>query len=704
MNFEYYNQHNLKFISMYKYFYSNTKYLIPDDAKSTLSSLSVTESIKPDILESVEPNIHEVTDKHPFYTNVPGKYNYIIYQFKTTEGDDIQITKYKQQHALCYNFCIKSSSKKLSFTIGESSYTVVSMDRFKSVIRHIDFDMQKFFDYSFKFFNIDVKDKIVFYTIVDDYLYANINDMIISIAPIKGTIECYIGKLSNNKLYIYGCDTIKEIINSGPRDHIIENDSPDIKTQNYNVVCFEIIKKEYVFMLWSPSNLINFDVLLDNKILKTVNQYKFAPTNIAIPPNAIDQEIYKVYLSGDNIKLSDIGNKISKIEYNPNASNATSEDSIRNLLYNYGNFGSLESFNGTFEFMIKIHRNIIRNLYEKYLYIDVLDIGIGKCRDVYTYQNYVNRHNIYGVEPNPEFAKACTIKNMYNETADSIFKYFKLKHFMHKFHTIIFCNSYNFVTDPYITMKECVDFLHDGGRIIMIYMNNDKVETVKNKFYEIRKGESNPDLPDNHVLKNKQNFIQVFTETTLVPPHYENQISESDILTAVDKTNQDLGKKIIEVLEKGSLVHERSKWLLPETALFNSMFYYCVVGKVCINDKIIIAFDTDTSTLRDYINYLRKKNSFCNGVNIINYRNFTPFIQTMVNVVIVDTVENYEKIISKVKTDNLTYDILVNIQTVSELEYSSLYSSNIENFNKERKKILELLANKPYSKFGFTSN
>ena len=388
--------------------------------------------------------------------------------------------------------------------------------------------------------------------------------------------ECYIGKLSKDQLYSYGCDIDPAIKNENPKDRILSN-------SDKSVVCFEIIKREYHYMVWDPPKYTNFKAIADGDHFKVVNQYKLVNSRIEIESKDIVQgEVYKIYLGEAKIDMHSLSkSNVSKVEASPNDHTVMAEQNLRNLIYNLSLFAS-DVWYGGLDLVIKIHRNIIRNLYEKYLYIDVLDIGIGKCRDVHTYQKYVNRHNIYGVEPNPEFARACSIKNMFNETADSIFKYFKLKGRHEKFHTIIFCNSYNFVTDPYITMKECVEFLQDGGRIIMVYMNNDKVVTEKNKFYEIRKGEPNPALPANHVLKNRQNFIQIFTETTLVPPHYENQISEGEILDAVTRVNQDLkssDKPEIDVIDKGSLVHACSEWLIPETKLFNSMFYYCVVGK-----------------------------------------------------------------------------------------------------------------------------
>ena len=104
-------------------------------------------------------------------------------------------------------------------------------------------------------------------------------------------------------------------------------------------------------------------------------------------------------------------------------------------------------------------------------------------------------------------------------------------------------------------MKECEEVLDNNGRIIMVYMNNDKVQTVKNQYYEIRKGESDPELPKNHVLEGRQNFIEVFREVTLVPPHYENQISESEILNALEKVNTEIKGEKLEMVEKGTLVH-----------------------------------------------------------------------------------------------------------------------------------------------------
>jgi SAM-dependent methyltransferase len=346
--------------------------------------------------------------------------------------------------------------------------------------------------------------------------------------------------------------------------------------------------------------------------------------------------------------------------------------------------------------MTKIHRNIIRKLYDEYLYIDVLDVGIGKCRDVHTYQKYLNYHNIYGVEPNTDFSKFCKIKHIYTNTADDIFTYFKKNNITHKFHTIIFCNSYNFVTNPAITMKECEEFLHDGGRIIMVYMNNDKVETVKNKFYEIRKGEKNPDLSADHVLQGRQNFIEVFNEKTLVPPHYENQISESEILDAINKTSMKL-------IAKGNLTHKLSEWLVPESKLFNSMFYYVVVGKPCNNDIIFIAVDTMTKTLNDYMYYLRKKRTFCNGIEIIKFANFDiGRTSDKTTCIVVQTSDDYNKLCSELKNANKKYEVLINIQNETLLEYANIYKQDNKTFIKERQKIMDL--NQPASKFGFESS
>ena len=679
----------------YKYLYSNTRYLIPNFIIGKSSIVTIVGASKPSIVKSINSNIHEISDDNLFYTDIPGKYNCIVYQI-----DEVKIVKYKLQYSLVYNFCVKSTKSDLSFKIGDRNYSVVPTDNFTAKAKCYSFDPQDFFNYKFRFFDLIGDDIMVLYSSHDNTLFANISGMVIRIGE-SSSDYCHIGKLSADKLYIYDFEEPSLSVEKS-REHIVG--SGDTAR---SIVCFEITN-ECSYMIWTPLEYLSFNAYLDGTVLKLINQYKFVPAKMqSAISNGSQNEIYKV-------SVDTMTNTVKEIKPSPNSTTPDLDDHVRNLTYNSSIFGKPESFEGTFEFMIKIHRNIIRNLYEKYLYIDVLDVGIGKCRDVYTYQKYVNRHSIYGVEPNNEFARACTIKNMFNETADSIFKHFKLRHLNHKFHTIIFCNSYNFVTDPYITMKECTEFLNDGGRIIMVYMNNDKVVTVKNKYYEIRKGEPNPDLPENHVLKNKQNFIQVFTETTLVPPHYENQISESDILDAVEKVNKDLGNQIIEVIDKKSLVHERSSWLSPESKLFNSMFYYCVVGKKCAVDKVIIAVDTDTTTLRDYINYLRKKNTYCNGINIISYKSTIDsenlFLhqaidgiseKNSITVIIVDSLEKYNKLSEMLKSQKKSYDTIINIQTPAELEYASNYQTDVLKFDAERKKIFN--TNPTHSKFGFAN-
>lgn len=677
--------------SKYKYLHTTTQYLIPSDVTGKSRIVEVNNSIKPVITKSISDTTHEISDDELFYTSITGKYNCIIYQF-----DDVQVVKYKPYHSLCYNFCVKSNKENLTFKINDENYQVLSNSKFPQQSKHLNFDPQDFFNFHFDFFDISQNDNVVFYTISDGKLLANISDMIIDLGSNVSGDGAYAGRFSSGKLYLCGDLKHKNIINEQQRSHIVP-----VKT-NHNVVCFEYRDQNKCnYMIWCSSDHLSINAYLEGTTLKHVGRNGFVPAKIqATIKNPIQNEIYKIYV--------DITTNTAKsAEAQPNLALPNSEDEARGLIFNSNVFGKIENFEGTFDLMIKIHRNIIRNLYEKYLYIDILDIGIGKCRDVYTYQKYINWHSIYGVEPNLEFSRACHIKNIFNETADSIFKYFKLKGMRHKFHTIVFCNSYNFVTDPYITLKECCDALSDSGRIIMVYMNNDKVVTTKNKYYEIRKGEPNPELPDKHVLKNKQNFIQVFTETTLVPPHYENQISENDILEAVKKVNQD--GQHIEVIDKNSLVHDRSEWLSPEAKLFNSMFYYCVLGKKCEVNKVIIAIDPNTTTLRDYINYLRKRNTYCNGVDFVKFIatdmtsvGMTPGKSTAsASVILIDSFDNYNALVNKLKSTKQAYDTLINIQTVSELEYTSIYKTDIDKFCSERKKILDL--NPTHSKFGIFS-
>ena len=457
-----------------------------------------------------------------------------------------------------------------------------------------------------------------------------------------------------------------------------------------SVLCVEVKTNNIHNMIWNTKDQMYELAFNDNNQLKMIEKQKLINLRLVINQEQLNKmtnyEIIRVYLN--------------KLEVDPNATKPNEDDDFRNFNYNSTNFGSIDTLGGNFDFMIKIHRNIIRNLYEKYLYIDVLDIGIGKCRDVHAYSKYVNRNNIYGVEPNRDFSKFCTIKNIYNETADGIFKHFKMKNFFHKFHTIIFCNSYNFVTDPTVTLQECSEFLHDGGRIIMIYMNNDKVVTEKNKYYEIRKGESDPDLSGGHVLTGRQNFIQVFSEFTLVPPHYENQISEGDIIKAVEIVNGNIEKSKLEIIDKGSLVHRLSSWLSPEAKLFNSMFYYAIVGKPCNNDKILIAYDLNTETLKDYVNYLRKKRNFCNGVNFIDFANVDDLRNNdKINILVVKTFNEFNSSIDKVKNMKKSYEIFVNIQKKDQIMSTTIHKHLIDTFVDDREKILKL--NISYSKFGF---
>lgn len=668
----------------YKYFYSLTAYLIPDDAKTESKVLDVTEPMKPNIISSSKNSVHEVKDNYLFYTGYLGEYQCIVYTFKVKEID-VQVVKYKPKKGIIYNMCLKASDMNLTFL----NYEILPSARFTNVINQMNFDMQEFFDYNYRFIDFDTESIPVFYAVHNDKLLANVNGMILYIADFDGDEKkSYVGKFSANKLFIYDSNTTTKLIEEKSLDHI-----KDIESKKC-ALCYEIKNDELYYTIWYSRDSLHFDSYFDERF-KLMSNYHLTDSVLAgvIPDQNISGEIYTIYIKERPAKFTELTNDTTIIKQNHNGKKASTAEYLRHALYNSNYFGEIDNFNGTFEFMIKIHRNIIRNLYEKYIYINVLDIGIGKCRDVHTYQKYVNADSIYGVEPNPDFAKECKIVNMFAETADSIFHHFKEIKFNQTFQTIIFCNSYNFVTDPYITMKECEEVLQEGGRIIIIYMNNDAVETVKNKYYEIRKKEPNPELPSDHVLKNRQNFIQVFTETTLVPPHYENQISEQEILDAVDRTNKELKDNVLTVIEKGSLVHNRSKWLIPEAKLFNSMFYYCVIGKKCTS-RIIIAFDPDTKELRDYILYLRGKSTFCNGVEFKKYNGQPPTINDTTSLIlIIDNVDDYKSL-----TKNHEYQTIINMQTIQELEYSILYPCNLMKFNKERQQLIDL--NIKHSRFG----
>lgn len=639
----------------YKYYFSNTNFLIPETIIGKSSISDAVADQKPKIKKSLSSNAHEVEDNHLFYTEIPGKYHVIVYEF-----NNIQVTKYKPIYALYYQYCVKSRSSALEFF----GHKVVV--HAKSPIRYIEFDIQDFFDYNFEFFTID-ESKSEYIVEVLSEKQANICNM---------TIEMDIDIDKSKRLMIWSGDKIIE-----PNKVVNINQGLLSPTDigNKSIVCFD--KSANVIMIWRSAASTYASGIIDNNQVKFVNNFRLSPWNgIQLDKTIPNYEIVKVFLNNTTIP-------------SPNATTISLEASFKKASHNSKIFGDITIFAGEFEFMIKIHRNIIRNLYDKFLYIDVLDIGIGKCRDVYSYSQYVNRNDIYGVEPNKEFSKHCTIRNVFNSTADDIFKHFKLKKMNKKFHTIVFCNSYNFVTNPYITMKECEEVLDRDGRIIMVYMNNDKVQTVKNQYYEIRKGESDPDLPKGHVLEGRQNFIEVFREVTLVPPHYENQISESDILNALEKVNSELKSKQLELIEKGTLVHPvYSNWLTEEAKLFNSMFYYVVVGRPCKFDKLIIAFDPCTTTLKNYINYLHKKKTFCNGVEIQSFNNYKKD-PTKVNVVAVDSFAQY----AELKSQN--HELLINIQNGPELEYSALYKFDVNKFIEQRQKLLA--SNIQHSKFGF---
>jgi SAM-dependent methyltransferase len=662
----------------YNFYFSDIGYLIPENIKGVSSVVVIAEERKPKIKKSITEKVHEVEDDWLFYTTTPGKYIVLQYVF-----DNIQIVKYKPQYGLKYNVCIKSSLDSLTYTINNKQYNIVS--DFDVNALHMNFDTEDFFNYDFSFCAFEEKSNAVIYHTIAGILYAKIHSMIIELGKVSDDITA-IGKL-NDKLHICYEKDVLDILKAPVAKKL--NDFKD----DAGILCFDWDKKnnQYSYMIWMPSSKAYALGYNNEKELQCIN--KFSMTSIkgfTKKPNMPTYEIVKIYANG-NVETAN--NELA-----PNTS-----DAFKRLTYNSANFGNISNLSaGGFDLMIKIHRNIIRNLYAKYLYVDVLDIGIGKCRDVYAYQRYISKSNIHGVEPNKDFSKFCTIRNIYTNTADGIFKFFKLKRMLNKFHTIIFCNSYNFVTDPYITLKECEEYLADGGRIIMIYMNNDNVITEKNEYYEIRKGEKNPDLPDNHVLSGRQNFIQVFSETTLVPPHYENQISESEIIDAMNKVNSDLkgSRPNLEIVEKGNLVHKLSEWLNPEAKLFNSMFNYIVLGKPCNVNKVIIAVDIYTNTLKDYLDYMRSKLVYCNGLEIIQYRSVKLDQQSnKMLCIVVRTLEEFNKLSDDLKKINKKYEVIINIQKFAELEYAIIYKENVQNFINERQKIFDL--NIQHSKFGF---
>lgn len=636
-------------MSEFKYYFTNTCIIIPEDVKGKSSDITVQAGIKPKIVKSFSEDVHEISDNSLFYTDITGQYNCIVYEF-----DGVRVTKYKQTNALLYNFCVKSVKPELIF----HNFKVVRNQLFD--VLYVNFDVDDFFDYKFEFCTMNASDLIVY----SDGKYGKINN---SIIEFKESAGIYL--LSDSKIVKPKWETNINNIND---------------TSGKSILCYD--KTANLIMIWRPNSSNFVYGIIDKKQVKFVNNYRLNP-NI-LKSDAIDHEIVKVYIDG-------------KCVPDPNGYIIDTNASYKKMMHYSKNFGDIQMFNGSFDFMVKIHRSIIRDLYERFLYIDVLDIGIGKCRDVHSYSQYVNRNDIYGVEPNSDFSKHCTIRNMFNSTADEIFKFFKFKRLNKKFHTIVFCNSYNFVTNPYITLKECEEVLNTNGRIIMVYMNNDKVVTVKNEDYEMRKGEKNSELSDSHVLQGKQNFIEVFRETTLVPPHYENQISENDILNALDKVNKYLTeskKPQLELIEKGNLVHPvYSEWLNENAKLFNSMFYYAVIGRECKFDKIIIAFDPHTTTLKEFINYLHKKKTFCSGVELTRYADYIKNKDKLNNPVICITeLKQYDEL------KKLPCEILVNIQNINELEYSSIYTFNGSEFISERKKFLDL--NIPHTKFGFPEN
>ena len=640
----------------YKYYFSKCGYVVPENSIGK----SVIEEVKsdqiPNIKSSISEHVHEIDDNHNFYTNISGKYHVLVYEFEH-DSQKIKVVKYKPIHALYYNFCIKSDAPELTF----NKMPVVPKQDTK--YRYMEFDIQDFFDYNFEFFAIGSDEYVVE---IFNEKYANIMNMSIDISDLQ--LKSPIALFQSGKIV-------------DPESSSNINDLKNLEKKN--IVCFD--KNKHVIMIWEPLESMHVVAIIEGSQVKLANNFHLVPSR-SQPPKASEFETVKLYIDGHTV-------------VSPNSLTIASDASYKKIIHNSKTFGSLEIFQGKFEFVNKIHRNIIRNLYDKYLYIDVRDIGIGKCRDVYSYSQYVNRNDIYGVEPNRDFSKFCTIRNVFNSTADDVFKFFKLKRLNKKFHTIVFCNSYNFVTNPFITMKECEEFLDVNGRIIMVYMNNDKVVNVKNKFYEIRKGESNPDLPKDSPLVGRQNFIQIFNEFTLVPPHYENQISESEILKALENLNKELitaKKSPLLLIEKSNMIHPQySNWLIEEGKLFNSMFYYCVIGRECKFDKIIIAFDTYSTTLQSYINYLHKKRTFCNGVQIVKFEDFKPNTDkpNPVKCVVVSDLKQYEELAKH------PHDLFINIQTKNELEYSSIYRLDIDQFIKQREKLLS--QSPQHSKFGF---
>lgn len=641
-------------MSEYKYYFNNSSYIVPRGTLGKGRIAEIKDLQKPGIVKSISDSVHEVDDKLDFYSSIPGKYHVIVYEFEN-KGQKIKLTKYKPLSSSYFNICLKANIDSLKYF----DHKIVQSPPGQYKI--LTFDIQDFFDYNFEFFSLPKESN---YAICDnDKKTAQILFMSIEYEN------------SDNQSVLL-CDQSGKILKPKTSTNI-----NDIIQTNEQVVCFDA--KQKCIMIWKPANQISVSSFVDDGHVRLANGSKlFAETK----HNLLTLDIFTQ--NPDE----------KKVEENPNILKLSDYGQFKQATHNAKMFGSPELFKGEFDFMTKIHRNYIRNLYDKYLYINVLDVGIGKCRDVFSYSQYVNRSDIYGVEPNPDFSKFCTIANMYNSTADDIFKLFKEKKMTKKFHTIVFCNSYNFVTDPFITMKECEEVLEESGRIIMIYMNNDKVVTVKNKAYEIRKGESNKELPPNSPLVGRQNFIEVFNEVTLVPPHYENQISEGEILGALEKLNAQLTeqkKPKLELLEKSNMIHPQySSWLTEEAKLFNSMFYYVVVGRPCKQPELIIAFDPLSIALQNFINYLHKKRSFCNGVEIIRYDDKKQSGKTPC--ICVTTVAQYEELSKN------PHELLINIQDKNALEYSSVYNVDFDKFISERKKLLE--KNPKHIKFGFPEN
>jgi hypothetical protein len=654
----------------YNFYFTNAGYLIPNDIVGKPSTVELTSSNKPIIKKSINETIHEVTDDCLFYTSVLGKYNVITYEF-----NNIQVVKYRLEYACKYNICVKSSKSELTYKISGVAYPVVSVSLRDSIILH-DFDIEEFVNFNFLMIKFEPAAELVLYSAVDGRLYAKIHSMVLDLGKteFKGFA---IGKLTDK---LYTTKVIAGITLIEPKDNFdsFDNNAGILMYDDANV------------MIWYPYKLAHAYAYSGENGLFCIDKFALVPVKSGRIEQTKHFDIVKVFIDKEGGVTA------------PNVLMPSTAISFRLLSFlSSGPNGDVNYLKKCgFDFMIRIHRSIIRKLYAKYVYINVLDIGIGKCRDVYYYSKYVSKNSIHGVEPNREFSRACNIKNIYNNTADGIFKYFKMNKHTEKFNTIIFCNSYNFVTDPYITMKESEEFLADSGRVVIVYMNNDKVESSKNKSYEIKKGDPNPDLPDSHVLKNKQNYIEVFSETTLVPSHYENQISESEIIDAVDRVNNDLKetkREPLEIIEKGTLVHRLSSWLDPDAKKFNSMFYYIIIGKPCIVDKVIIAFDLYTSTLKDYLDYLRGKNVYCNGISIEKYNGDIKMDNTSIKCIVVDNVSDYKKVIADL--NGKPHNTIINIQKPNELECSMLYNADIKTFVEQRTKLIEM--NIPHSKFGF---